>query len=281
MTPPFVSGALAERIERAEANLTRVPVRVMLAERPHSEAFVEEIAGGVAVYVAPYSPLNKLIGLGFAGLPHDEQLAGVEQKFQQRGAALQVEVCTLVDGACFEYLSRRGYVLHGHENVLGRALTDGDPLPAQRNPAIEVRPALPEELPSWIEADVTASLCPDEQGALPDLPAREPLLETMQLFARAPDFQRYIARIDGELAGVAELRLDDGIAQLCGAATLPHFRRRGVQTQLLQQRLADAREAGAELAVMTAQPGSKSQENALRVGFSLLYCRANLVRSPR
>lgn len=281
MSTPFVSSALAERIDRAEANLTRIPARLLLSEPAPSAAFIEEVAGGVAVYVAPHSPLNKLVGLGFAGLPRDEELARIEQKFQQRGAALQVEVATLVDGECFEYLSRRGYVLHGHENVLGRALSDGDRLPAQRDPAIEVRPALPEELPLWIATDVTASLSPDEQGVAPDLPAREPLLETMQLFARAPGFRRYLARIDGEIAGVAELRLDNGIAQLCGAATLPRFRRRGVQTRLLQQRLSDAREAGADLAVMTVQPGSKSHQNAHRVGFALLYCRANLVRHWR
>jgi ribosomal protein S18 acetylase RimI-like enzyme len=280
MTAPFVSSALAARIDRAETQLTRIPVQVLLAEPAPSAAFIEEIAGGVAVYVAPCSPLNKLVGLGFAGLPRDEQLAAIEQKFQQRGAPLQAEVSTLVDGACFEYLARRGYILHGHENVLGRALNDGDRLSAPRAPGIEVRPALAEELPLWIETDVTASLSPDEQGVAPDLPARAPLLETMQLFARAPGFQRYIARIDGEIAGVAALRLDAGIAQLCGAATLPRFRRRGVQTRLLQQRLADAREAGAELAVMTTQPGSKSQQNAHRVGFSLLYCRANLVLQP-
>jgi GNAT superfamily N-acetyltransferase len=280
MTAPFVSSALAERIDRAETHLTRIPAQILLSDPAPTSALIEEIAGGVAVYVAPCSPLNKLVGLGFAGLPRDEQLARVERAFQERGAPLQAEVSTLVEGAYFELLARRGYILHGHENVLGRALSDGE-LRTERDPAIDVRPALPEELPLWLETDVTASLTPDEQGVAPDLPAREPLLETMQLYARAPGFERYIARIDGEIAGVAALRLDAGIAQLCGAATLPRFRRRGVQTRLLQQRLADARRAGAELAVMTTQPGSKSQQNAHRVGFSLLYCRANLVRDPR
>ncbi|MBP7678421.1 MAG: GNAT family N-acetyltransferase, partial [Thermoanaerobaculia bacterium] len=69
-----------------------------------------------------------------------------------------------------------------------------------------------------------------------------------------------------------------GLAQLCGAATLPDHRRRGIQTALLAERLAAAGRSGCGLAVVTTQPGSKSQENVRRRGFALLYTRAILVR---
>jgi hypothetical protein len=46
----------------------------------------------------------------------------------------------------------------------------------------------------------------------------------------------------------------------------------------LRRRLADACEAGCELALLTTSPGSKSQENGHRQGFELLYSRALLVR---
>jgi GNAT superfamily N-acetyltransferase len=72
----------------------------------------------------------------------------------------------------------------------------------------------------------------------------------------------------------------DGVAILCGAATLPGHRRRGVQTALLATRLALAARSGCDIAVVTTQPGSKSQQNAHRQGFSLLYTRAVLVREP-
>ena len=67
---------------------------------------------------------------------------------------------------------------------------------------------------------------------------------------------------------------------LCGAATLPASRRRGVQSALLQARLVRAREAGCDMAVVTTQPGSKSQENVQRAGFELIYSRAVLVKEP-
>lgn len=65
---------------------------------------------------------------------------------------------------------------------------------------------------------------------------------------------------------------------MCGAATLPVFRRRGIQTALLERRLVDARAAKCKLTVVTTQPGSKSQANSQRRGFQLLYTRAILIR---
>ena len=87
---------------------------------------------------------------------------------------------------------------------------------------------------------------------------------------------RYAALRDGVIAGGARLRMAEGVAQFTGAATAPAHRRRGIQTALLSARLADAAAAGCDVAVITTQPGSKSQQNAQRQGFDLLYTRAVL-----
>jgi hypothetical protein len=47
-----------------------------------------------------------------------------------------------------------------------------------------------------------------------------------------------------------------------------------------RRRLADSVDAGCDLAVLTVQPGSTSQENGHRQGFALLYTRAILVKPP-
>jgi GNAT superfamily N-acetyltransferase len=91
---------------------------------------------------------------------------------------------------------------------------------------------------------------------------------------------RYLAWHDGVVAGGASMHTADGVAQLTGAATAPAHRRRGVQTALLSARVTDAAAAGCDIAVITTQPGSKSQQNAQRRGFDLLYARAILVKQP-
>jgi ribosomal protein S18 acetylase RimI-like enzyme len=93
-------------------------------------------------------------------------------------------------------------------------------------------------------------------------------------------YRAYVARIGGAIAGAATVRIDGTIAQFAGAATLPAFRRRGVQTALYRTRLGDAARAGCTVAVVVTQPASKSQQNAQREGFSLLYSRQLLVKAP-
>ncbi len=276
----FASVELAARIDRAEARLTAALGAVAVARRPDT-AFVDLIAGGVVVFAGPSSPANKMIGVGFQGLPSDEALGVIEEKFRARAAPLQAEVSTLADSAFTATLCRRGYVLQNFENVLGRRLRPADAKAPAASAAIGVRLVEPNDLEAWVDVAITGFASPDLQGVPGEpLPPREALQDTLREFAQAPGFRRYGAWVGGRMAGCASLRLEDGLAQLCGAATLPEFRRRGIQTAFLHRRLADAVAEGCDLALVTTQPGSKSQENSQRQGFTLLYSRAVLVKSP-
>lgn len=128
-----------------------------------------------------------------------------------------------------------------------------------------------------VDAAVTGFLHPDVKGVQAEpLPPRAALESALGPFMIPTEFRRYV--VDGRLAGVATARLDADVAQLCGAATLPAFRRRGVLAALLRRRLSDAFQHECDLAVMTTQPGSTSQENGHRQGFALLYSRAILIK---
>jgi ribosomal protein S18 acetylase RimI-like enzyme len=272
----FASIALAQRIDGAEARLSESLGRAAIRTGPEDVAFVDAIGGGVAVYTGPASPMNKMIGAGFDGVPSETELSAVEEKFLQRSAPLQAEVATLADPAFVARLTTRGYVLQNFENVMGRAIRDE----AGGTNGISIDVMGSESLEAWLDAALTGFMHPDGKGVPADeLPPREAMEAAMRPFAATEGFRRYGAWIDGELAGVASLRLDDGIAQLCGAATIPAFRRRGVQSALLRRRLADGVAAGCDLAVLTVQPGSTSQENGHRQGFALLYTRAILVKA--
>jgi GNAT superfamily N-acetyltransferase len=131
---------------------------------------------------------------------------------------------------------------------------------------------------TWIELLAEAFTTLDVGGVGGDvLPSRDAIFEWGSLSAATPGLTCYLARYDGEPAGGGALYLDAGVAILSGAGTHPVFRRRGVQTTLLRARLAHAFASGAEFAMVTTQPGSKSQQNVQREGFSLLYSRALLV----
>ncbi len=145
-------------------------------------------------------------------------------------------------------------------------------------PGVEVRPSGAEEFGAWLDVVAEGTAHPDTQG----LPWHEEFPREVIIGAErdlaAAGAVRYAALRDGIIAGGATMRIADGIAQLTGAATAPAHRRRGVQTALLSARLADAAALGCDVAVITTQPGSKSQQNAQRQGFDLLYTRAVLVK---
>jgi len=87
-----------------------------------------------------------------------------------------------------------------------------------------------------------------------------------------------VAAVNGAVAGGGTIILRDGIAGLFGASTLPGYRKRGVQAALLESRIARAAECGCDLVVCLAQPGSTSQRNVMRRGFSVLYTRVKFER---
>ena len=276
----FASTALGRRIEQAEARLSASLARAVISGDQAAQAFVHEIAGGVAVYTGPSSPMNKMIGVGFDGAASDEELRAVEDKFRGRAAPLQAEVATLADPTFVAQLTRRGYILQNFENVLGRPIVAAD-ADTEGGRQIVIDAMQDHEHAAWMDAAYTAFAHPDGVGVPGDaLPPREAFEAAMGPFMTAEGFRRYVARVGNDLAGVATFRIDDGVAQLCGAATLPAFRRRGVQAALLRHRLAEGFKADCDLAVMTTQPGSTSQQNGYRQGFALLYTRAVLVRDP-
>ena len=274
----FCDTALAERIERAEAELVAKASEAARRRRADTAGFVITIAGGVATFVEADSPFNKVAGLGFGGMPNAADLNKVEQAFTACGAPVQVELARLADPTVGALLTERGYRLTSFENVLGLALR------AERNRAnptgIEVRPSGDDEFEPWLDVVVGAVAYADTQGvpSHEEFP-REVVVGAMRDMAAA-GVKRYVALRDGAIAGGGTFRVTGGVAQLTGAATAPEHRRQGIQTALLSARLAEAAAAGCDLAVITTQPGSKSQQNAQRQGFDLLYTRAILVKQP-
>jgi GNAT superfamily N-acetyltransferase len=276
--PLFCDTALAGRIERVEAQLIAKASEAARRRSPDGAGFLIPIAGGVASFAEEDSPFNKVAGLGFDEMPGAAALDGIERAFAARGAPVQIELAHLGDPAIGAVLTERGYRLVSFENVLGLALT-GEP--ERVTPAgIEVRPSGDDEFEAWLEVQADAVAHPDTQGVPPHEEFPREVVARAERDLAAAGVARYAALADGVIVGGASFRLAEGVAQLTGAATAPAHRRRGVQTALLSARLADAVAAGCDIAVVTTQPASKSQQNVQRRGFDLLYTRAILVKQP-
>lgn len=264
----FCGVDLARRIEKAEADL--ISAATHAAGRRGADGLVLPVAGGHACFAEAESPMNKVVGLGFDGLPDEAVLGEIERVFAARGSSTRVELASLADPEVTALLSGRGYRLLEFENVLGRPVGNE----SSSVPGVQVRRA--DDLTAWVDVVVEGFAHPDGEGPISHEQFPADIVERAERDMEKAGAIPYVALCDGAVAGGGLMRLAGGIAQLAGAATAPAFRRRGVQAALLAARLADAADAGCEIAVVTTAPGSKSQHNVQRRGFQLLYTRAIL-----
>jgi GNAT superfamily N-acetyltransferase len=116
------------------------------------------------------------------------------------------------------------------------------------------------------------------QGFAEHFPVTQSILDVMAGFFHRADACCFLAFVGREVAGGAVVSANNAVGGLFGASTLPAFRRRGVQTALLAERLGWARGCDCNVAVSIALPGSISQRNIERFGFRVAYTRTKLVR---
>lgn len=267
------SAALARRLETTEVNILQAGV--LAAEQ---SGWALPVAGGMATYCRPNSPLNRVLGLGFRALDLQalRDLERVERAYAVAQTAICVEVCTYASPALTNTLVARGYRFTGNSCVLGRSLDPQSPPPLPRAAAaLHTRRITDAEVHLW--ADVLAQgyqTLPRSDDVDESAPPVEALRAAFLDISRAPHLQRWLAEFEGQAVGGAALEQHGDIALLSHGLTLPAFHRRGVQLALLAARLAQASCNGCSLAVLTAPPGSSAQHDAQQLGFVPLYGRA-------
>jgi GNAT superfamily N-acetyltransferase len=261
---------LAREIELAEAHAA-VNCAELTADSGMA-AGVSSIAGGYAVYCGAGNPVTQAVALGLHGPVSAEEFTRLEQFYFTRNEPVRVETCPLADPSLFEHYKERGYFVTEFSNVMVRPVRNGaGSADLPENATIEIRRAGPGELDLW-----TMTVA---QGFAEHYPVTQEILAVMKLFASTKNTECYLARINGRVVGGATLALRGRIAGLFGASTLLEYRNRGVQTALLHLRLKRAAEAGCELAMSLALPGSHSQRNITRLGFQTLYTRVKFERN--
>jgi GNAT superfamily N-acetyltransferase len=268
MEYPLLNLELARRIELAEADAALSCAEGLGPAR----SAVEKIAGGFAVYCGANSPVTQALALGLDGPVTKEEFDRLEEFYFSRREAVRVETCPMADATLFALYGERGYRVTEFSNVMARPVgSNHSPVPES---GIEISLAAREELQLWT---LTVSQCFVEH-----YPVTEEMLAVMNMFATGRNIECYLARIDGRVVGGATLSLRGKTAGFFGAGTLTEYRNRGVQTALLHKRLQRAAEAGCDLAVSLAMPGSHSQRNITRRGFRTLYTRVKFERDvPR
>jgi hypothetical protein len=262
---PFSDLTLARRLERAEAHGSAEFVEARARIFPASGARWIEVAGAQAMYDGVASPITQTFGLGIHQKATSSDLDAIEAFFKERGAPVFHEISPLADPTLFGLLNERGYQPFEFTSILYRPIRRGLTLAAARNERLRVRPVQGEE-----EA-LFAATAAKGWSEFPEVAGQ--VEELMQVNAATRDALRFLAELDGRAIGTGVLFCCEGVALLAGASTIPEARKQGAQLALLESRLRAGAEAGCDLAMMGAAPGSASQRNAERHGFRIAYTR--------
>ena len=234
---------------------------------PSDPVEAEHVGGGIAFFGGVTYPANQMVGMGLYGEVGAGDLDRVEDFFRSRGVASTVVLSPLAHESLRMLLGERGYRIAEFNSVLIRRIHEEEPFAMPAGVTIERVTAA--TLTPWMRALA--------EGFVQDIVVLEGVFGG---FAALPGALPFLARVNGEVAGGCGGRIipEARITAFFGTATLPTFRRRGVQTALIALRLLEAARAGCEYAVVSTHPGSGSQRNMERRGFRLAYTKTVMMR---
>lgn len=267
----FIDANLARRMEAAEDEAQLAIAAVLQKINPAIGASVLEIGDGHAVFAGKNSPVGRTIGFGFDGAVDSAQIDAVEQFYGDRGVPAQFDVTPLQHDSLIALLHERGYLMSELNNVMAREI---GPVELADEPldGIELRPCPPEEASLWAETMMRGFF---PEGPMPDWK------DLVMPMALAGNGLPMLAWAEGKPVAAAGGLLCPRwrLLMLGGTSTLKEYRGRGIQTAAIRRRLAIGARAGCDLAVVVTRGGTISQRNAERLGFTLAYSKATLIKT--
>jgi hypothetical protein len=262
----YVDRTLSEKLERVEgrANADFVETRGRL--QPGSGARWVEVGGTYAMFDGAESPCTQTFGLGLFEDSSVEHLIEIECFFADNNAPVFHEVSPMADPRLIPLLNDRGYHPIELSSVMYQELDSSDVAAADADPKIRSRVIRSDEVDLW--AKTSADGWATEHPGLADF-----MFDFGRISAQCSGAHPYLAEIDGKPIATGMMFVHDSVALLAGASTIPEGRNKGAQNALFRGRLGHAAELGCKMALMAAAPGSQSQRNAQKNGFSIAYTR--------
>jgi GNAT superfamily N-acetyltransferase len=255
---PVLTDDLVERLVRSEITYMASVLEVFAR---HGEASVQWFDHVLAFHspATDHRAWNRALGLrtGDEGLL-DDVLAWAEE----RTAPIRLElVPARVDESFLAGLADRGLKVTGFRSALygtpSRASTASPK-------GVEVEEIPQDRLDPF--AEVWAQTVPTDDRA-----RTRQMLPVMAEAYAAPEWRRFIARVDGSPVAFGVLHIADRVGSLAGAATAREHRGRGAQSALIAHRIAAAARTGCKIVVSQPPIGSSSQRNLERAGLRLAY----------
>lgn len=267
----FLNHELAHRIEDDMRQGNQQLVDAWRVADSNSNVQVLQLDGVLAVYGGPECPVNEAVGMGIPYPVDAETLSRVEEFYEFNRHATVIRVCPLAHPSLVEALRNRNYNLASFAYRWVLDLQTWDP-PHLHEVDPRVRAATTDEEIIWART-VAAGFADTE-----DVPSGYDLgLE--RGFFRMKSSIPVIAIDHGQPAAGGVVAVNGEVAALFATSTRPSYRKRGLQTAMLDWRLRFAKEHGVRIATIETDPDSNSQRNVERAGFRLAYVAVQMTQA--
>ncbi|SMF82522.1 Acetyltransferase (GNAT) domain-containing protein [Paenibacillus uliginis N3/975] len=264
MIPSFPSEPLIVDIESSEVDYMTDRMKA-IEERDGNPEGVEitRIGHAVCLYSKsmPWPSFNTVKGIRSEDIPYIDDIIHF---YRSRDRKFQIEVVpSLVDQKLLKALADKGMYQSGFHTSMyinPESLTD-----EFHWAAIDIRPLKRDEFEKYATVHCIGTGLP--QQGIPSVARNNEVLYDR------PGWRFFMAYINDNPAAAGVMYVKGDIASLTFAATLPEYRRQGLQQGLLRRRIAEAARESCRMVVSQCSFISPSHRNMERVGMKLGYVR--------
>lgn len=247
---------LVRRLEASAAVASLDLVNAIKVLDPASAAEGREFLGGALIAMGPGRYVNRAIGVSMAEMSAKD-LDTIERFFAERGLPSMIELSSWAPMSTLKALAQRGYTPAWFRSVF--ALRPGSTMGPMRTD-VRIDRVGDDNAAEWLQLFARGFEAEHGETRI----ANDEIGEAGRIALNAHTFLAYL---DDVAVGCGSMHVVDGVAWLGGAATVPAFRKRGVQAALVTYRLQLALELDCDLAAVTAMSNGPSARNIVRLGF--------------
>lgn len=264
---PVVTKALAEQLEQSEIDYMVSRVTAIREREGNPEGVeLKKFGKATAFYIKtmPWGSFNTVKGITLEDLDKVDEIIDF---YHERDRQCQFEIIpSKSNSELLQYLASRGF----HHNAFHTSMY-GLPNDASPNyPSnLIIREIEENEFELYGKLHCLGS-------GLAESGAKYVAANNKILF-RQSGWRFFLGFVNDTPAGVAVMYISNGIASFTFAATLPEFRRQGLQSAFLHKRMYEAALEKCELVVSQCAYASTSQNNMERAGMRIGYTRATWI----
>ncbi|KAA0547157.1 GNAT family N-acetyltransferase [Bacillus sp. BGMRC 2118] len=210
----------------------------------------------------PGPSYNQVKGLKNGDEQYLEQIIAF---YREREIHFQFEITPgNISGELLKQLNHLGYYQHTFHTTLFSSTNEL--VNNESNPSITIRKLERDEF------DIFAEVYQKGFG-MPDF-LKQGISQNNKILYDNKKWKFYLATINESPAGIGVIFMKNRVAMLAAAATIPAYRNKGIQTELLKVRINHALAEECKLIVGQARFGSVSQNNMERMGMKIAYTKS-------